>query len=479
VSLDDTMTVCHVEPSDHCPFPLQGQRARAEVLALRVSLDDIITACDWSLPLTIGWAGVCCERGRSAHDVNGTFKEGPDTRGGGLVPRRTHRRGGHTGTSRPTGDTKRDRGATALTRASRGMRMTSLGHHLNTSLFHCRASVPGPKYVRSTFGISISYLITQAVYLGLTLIGARFGRWREEIFGRARCLTLRYSLLLSVWVDPSAEHTCDVEPSDHCPLPLQDQRARAEVLALYALLSEPTLRTASTPEAGASNRYIYIYIYIYICMYVCRVYIYIYMYIYIYIYVYVCVCVCVLYALLSEPTLRTASTPEAGASNRYIYMYVCMYACIYIYIYIYICVYMCVCVCVLFALLSEPTLRTVSTPEAGASNRYIYIYVCMYVCMYIYMYMYIYVCVCVYSLRVTLRANATHCFFPRGRHKQVYIYIHIYVCMYVYIKRCIERYMYVFMYIYMYLYIHIHIYIYIYIHIYICLYVYIYVYIYI
>jgi len=38
------------------------------------------------------------------------------------------------------------------------------------------------------------------------LIGVRFGRWREERFGRARCLTLRYSLLLSVWVDPSAEH---------------------------------------------------------------------------------------------------------------------------------------------------------------------------------------------------------------------------------------------------------------------------------
>ena len=41
------------------------------------------------------------------------------------------------------------------------------------------------------------------------LIGARFGRWREERFGRARCLTLRYCLLLSLWVDPSpsAEHT--------------------------------------------------------------------------------------------------------------------------------------------------------------------------------------------------------------------------------------------------------------------------------
>jgi len=38
------------------------------------------------------------------------------------------------------------------------------------------------------------------------LIGARFGRWRGERFGRYRCLTLWYGLLLSVWVDPSAEH---------------------------------------------------------------------------------------------------------------------------------------------------------------------------------------------------------------------------------------------------------------------------------
>jgi len=40
------------------------------------------------------------------------------------------------------------------------------------------------------------------------LVGARFGRWREDTFGRARSLTLRYSLPLSVWVDPLAEHTC-------------------------------------------------------------------------------------------------------------------------------------------------------------------------------------------------------------------------------------------------------------------------------
>jgi len=32
------------------------------------------------------------------------------------------------------------------------------------------------------------------------------GRWRGERFGRYRCLTLRYSLMLSVWVDPPAEH---------------------------------------------------------------------------------------------------------------------------------------------------------------------------------------------------------------------------------------------------------------------------------
>jgi len=38
------------------------------------------------------------------------------------------------------------------------------------------------------------------------LVGARFRRWREETLGWARCLTLRYSLPLSVWVDPLTEH---------------------------------------------------------------------------------------------------------------------------------------------------------------------------------------------------------------------------------------------------------------------------------
>jgi len=41
----------------------------------------------------------------------------------------TPKSGGHTGTSRPTGDTDRHKGgATALTQAGSGMRMTSLGH---------------------------------------------------------------------------------------------------------------------------------------------------------------------------------------------------------------------------------------------------------------------------------------------------------------------------------------------------------------
>jgi len=36
--------------------------------------------------LTTGWAGVCCVRRWSAQDVNGTFEEGPNTGGEGLMP---------------------------------------------------------------------------------------------------------------------------------------------------------------------------------------------------------------------------------------------------------------------------------------------------------------------------------------------------------------------------------------------------------
>jgi len=45
------------------------------------------------------------------------------------------------------------------------------------------------------------------------LVGARFGRWREDSFGRARCLTLRYSLpLLYVgWSTRRARTSLNVE----------------------------------------------------------------------------------------------------------------------------------------------------------------------------------------------------------------------------------------------------------------------------
>jgi len=51
-----------------------------------------------------------------------------------------------------------------------------------------------------------------------------FGRWRGERFGRYRCLTLGCSLLLSTWVDPSAEHRHrelrDMQPAAFRPSPL-------------------------------------------------------------------------------------------------------------------------------------------------------------------------------------------------------------------------------------------------------------------
>jgi len=50
------------------------------------------------------------------------------------------------------------------------------------------------------------------------LIGARFGRWREDRFGRARCWTLLYSLLLSVWVDPRRAYTTHLDGLVELPL---------------------------------------------------------------------------------------------------------------------------------------------------------------------------------------------------------------------------------------------------------------------
>jgi len=71
------------------------------------------------------------------------------------------------------------------------------------------------------------------------LVGARFGRWREKTFGRARCLTLRYSLPLSVWVDPLAEHTLSIEPTHH-------QRSRQ--------IDQPFISTPEGIRDWSSNR---------------------------------------------------------------------------------------------------------------------------------------------------------------------------------------------------------------------------------
>jgi len=74
-------------------------------------------------------AGVCCERRRSAQDVKETFQKGPNAGGEGLVPTPTHRRGAHRDLTSDRGHGQGETGgATALTRASSGTRMTSLAH---------------------------------------------------------------------------------------------------------------------------------------------------------------------------------------------------------------------------------------------------------------------------------------------------------------------------------------------------------------
>jgi len=108
------------------------------------------------------------------------------------------------------------------------------------------------------------------------------GRWRGEIFGRYRCLTLRYSLLLSVWVDPSAEHRCRA----WMELPQQNY-------ILEHKLTDSSPRADSPPPTHTHNagkpEYIYIYIYIYIYLHIC---IYIYIYIYMYLFIRLCVNLC-------------------------------------------------------------------------------------------------------------------------------------------------------------------------------------------
>jgi len=64
------------------------------------------------------------------------------------------------------------------------------------------------------------------------LVGAHYGRWREDTFGRARCVTLRYCLPSSVWVDPLTEHIFSIilhRSSRPCPRILCRSRANPNI----------------------------------------------------------------------------------------------------------------------------------------------------------------------------------------------------------------------------------------------------------
>jgi len=114
----------------------------------------------------------------------------------------------------------------------------------------------------------------------------------KDRFERYRCLTLQYSLLLSVWVDPSAEHILTWRRVTEFPRKsrsLFSSRQRASPESAQRRPQEDTGGDAvsSPPEVGCvvlkgmngvagqrGKAYLYIYIYIY-------------MYIYIYIYIYI------------------------------------------------------------------------------------------------------------------------------------------------------------------------------------------------
>jgi len=95
-----------------CVEQLQrGGKIVGEEPALKKSTTrtDMMTMLNTS---TTGVAGVCCERRRSAQEVKGTFQKGPNAGGEGLVPTRTHRRGGTQGPDvRQETQTGRDRGS--------------------------------------------------------------------------------------------------------------------------------------------------------------------------------------------------------------------------------------------------------------------------------------------------------------------------------------------------------------------------------
>jgi len=76
------------------------------------------------------------------------------------------------------------------------------------------------------------------------------GRWRGEIFGRYRCLTLRYSLLLSVWVDPSAEHRDYAYFSSLGVFPMQERSPDLWFRLFMTARHQEECRRAITKKGG-------------------------------------------------------------------------------------------------------------------------------------------------------------------------------------------------------------------------------------
>ena len=87
------------------------------------------------------------------------------------------------------------------------------------------------------------------------LIGARFGRWREERFGRARCLTLRYSLLLSVWVDSSVEQRGAYFYSTRLALPSWPIQDIISLVFVCARINHPFITPAHLHYPHYCNAY--------------------------------------------------------------------------------------------------------------------------------------------------------------------------------------------------------------------------------
>jgi len=109
------------------------------------------------------------------------------------------------------------------------------------------------------------------------------GRWRGERFGRYRCLTLRYSLLLSVWVDPSAEHICTyiyIYVYVYIYIYIY-------IISLYIYTANAPKLDSPIKSANMEDLYIYTLSYIYTHTYIYIHYIYIYVCVYRYGYGYI------------------------------------------------------------------------------------------------------------------------------------------------------------------------------------------------